>query len=198
MICLSDNFTWNRSFVKRKFWKEEAGKVNHFSQERDRNPHKTWFQGMVSDPHWARTNLFFKISKLASDSRGDLWLEDEASLSPVGSWLKQIVWRGHSCRTCLLLWTNSYCGLLGLETSFLEKIYSRVTLLRRKPWSLRPWMNAWRVPYEARTSVVGYASEGSALRSMWRSQGLQPVGAPPPSSSRSCVESLSPFNLFFR
>ena len=25
-------------------------------------------------------------------------------------------------------------------------------------------MNAWRVPYEAHTSVVGYASEGSALR----------------------------------
>ena len=37
-------------------------------------------------------------------------------------------------------------------------------------------MNAWRVPYEAQMSVVGYASEGSALRSMWRSHGLQPVG----------------------
>ena len=53
-----------------------------------------------------------------------------------------------------------------------------VTLLRRKPRlravthfgvqarALRPWMNAWRVPYEAHTSVVGYASEGSALRNM--------------------------------
>jgi hypothetical protein len=40
-------------------------------------------------------------------------------------------------------------------------------------------MNAWRVPYEAHGSVVGCASEGSALRSMWRSHGLQPVGAPP-------------------
>jgi hypothetical protein len=39
-------------------------------------------------------------------------------------------------------------------------------------------MNALRVPYEAHTSVVGFASEGSALRSMWRSHGLQPVGAP--------------------
>jgi hypothetical protein len=39
-------------------------------------------------------------------------------------------------------------------------------------------MNALRVPYEARTSAVGYASEGSALRSIRRSHGLQPVGAP--------------------
>jgi hypothetical protein len=39
-------------------------------------------------------------------------------------------------------------------------------------------MNALRVPYEAHTSVVGFASEGSALRSMWRSHGLQAVGAP--------------------
>jgi len=39
-------------------------------------------------------------------------------------------------------------------------------------------MNALRVPYKAHTSVVGFASEGSALRSMWRSHGLQPVGAP--------------------
>jgi len=37
-------------------------------------------------------------------------------------------------------------------------------------------MNAWRVPLEAQTSVVGYAPEGSARRSMWRSHGLQPVG----------------------
>jgi hypothetical protein len=49
-----------------------------------------------------------------------------------------------------------------------------ITLLRRKPRlraeahfgaqarSLRPWMNALRVPYEARKSAVGYASEGSA------------------------------------
>jgi hypothetical protein len=36
-------------------------------------------------------------------------------------------------------------------------------------------MNAWRVPYEAHMSVVGYASEGSALRKVWRSYGLQPV-----------------------
>ena len=60
------------------------------------------------------------------------------------------------------------------------KIELSFTLLRRKPRSLRPWMNALRVPYEARTSAVGYASEGSALRSMWRSNGLQPVGAPHP------------------
>jgi len=53
------------------------------------------------------------------------------------------------------------------------------TLLRRKPQSLRPWMNAWRVPYEAHTSVVGYASEDSALRSMWRSHELKSVEAPP-------------------
>ena len=39
-------------------------------------------------------------------------------------------------------------------------------------------MNALRVPHEAHTSAVGFASEGSALRSMWRSHGLQPVGAP--------------------
>ncbi len=39
-------------------------------------------------------------------------------------------------------------------------------------------MNAWRVPYEAHMRVVAYASEGSALQSMWRSLGLQPVGAP--------------------
>jgi len=39
-------------------------------------------------------------------------------------------------------------------------------------------MNALRAPYEAHTSEVGFASEGSALRSMWRSHGLQPVGAP--------------------
>jgi hypothetical protein len=52
------------------------------------------------------------------------------------------------------------------------------TLLRKNPRSSRPWMNVLRVPYEARTSVVGYASEGSALRSMWRSRGLQPVEAP--------------------
>jgi hypothetical protein len=38
----------------------------------------------------------------------------------------------------------------------------------------RPWLNAWRVPYEAHTSVVGYASEGSALRSMWRSHACVP------------------------
>ena len=49
----------------------------------------------------------------------------------------------------------------------------------QKGMVLRPWMNARRVPYEAHWSVVGYASEGSALRSMWRSRGLQPVGAPP-------------------
>jgi len=53
-----------------------------------------------------------------------------------------------------------------------------ITLLRRKERSLRPWMNAWREPYEAHKSVVGYASEGSALRSMWRSHGLRLVGAP--------------------
>jgi len=34
--------------------------------------------------------------------------------------------------------------------------------------SLRPWLNALRVPYEAHRSVVGFASEASALRSMWR------------------------------
>ena len=50
------------------------------------------------------------------------------------------------------------------------------TLLRKKPRYLRPWMNAWRVPYEAHMSVVGYASEGSALRSMWRTHWLQPGG----------------------
>jgi len=47
-------------------------------------------------------------------------------------------------------------------------------LLRRKPPSLRPWMNTWRVPYEAHTSVVGFASEGSALRSIWRSHACVP------------------------
>jgi hypothetical protein len=36
------------------------------------------------------------------------------------------------------------------------------TLLRRKPRSSRHLTNALRVPYEARTSAVGYASEGSA------------------------------------
>jgi hypothetical protein len=41
-----------------------------------------------------------------------------------------------------------------------EYLYS--TLLRKKLRSSRPWMNALRVPYEARTSAVGYASEGSA------------------------------------
>jgi len=87
------------------------------------------------------------------------------------------------------------------------------TLLRRKPRlravvyfgaqarCLRPWVNGRRVSYEAHTSAVGYASEGSAclrdlpkpaeawasrrreplrrrqaLRSMWRSHGPQPVG----------------------
>jgi hypothetical protein len=36
-------------------------------------------------------------------------------------------------------------------------------------------MNAWRVPYEAHTSVVRYASEGSALRrSMWRNYACLP------------------------
>ena len=34
--------------------------------------------------------------------------------------------------------------------------------LRRASTVLSAWMNAWRVPYEAHTSVVGYASEGSA------------------------------------
>jgi hypothetical protein len=53
-----------------------------------------------------------------------------------------------------------------------------LALLRRKPRSLRPWMDAWRVPYEAHTSVVGYASEGSTLQSMGRSHGLSPWGAP--------------------
>jgi len=51
-------------------------------------------------------------------------------------------------------------------------------------------MNAWRVPYEAHLSVVGYASEGSALRSMWRSDGLQPVGAPP--ARRTCLREVPP------
>ena len=36
------------------------------------------------------------------------------------------------------------------------------TLLRKNPRSLRPWINASRAPYEAHTSVVGCASEGSA------------------------------------
>jgi len=65
--------------------------------------------------------------------------------------------------------------VVGIE----EATRKNLTLLRRKARSLRPWMNAWRVPYEAHTSVVGYASEGSALRSMWRSHGLQPVGGAP-------------------
>jgi hypothetical protein len=38
----------------------------------------------------------------------------------------------------------------------------KFALLRRKPRSLRPWLNALRVPYEAYTSAVGCASEGSA------------------------------------
>jgi hypothetical protein len=40
----------------------------------------------------------------------------------------------------------------------------RFTLLRRKPWTLRPWMNVrGGNPSKLVTSVVGYASEGSAL-----------------------------------
>jgi len=39
-------------------------------------------------------------------------------------------------------------------------------------------MNAWRIPYEAHMSVVGYASEGSALRSMWRSHASVPKRLP--------------------
>jgi len=37
-------------------------------------------------------------------------------------------------------------------------------------------MNASRVPYEAHTSVVGYASEGSARRSLWSRNALQGAG----------------------
>jgi hypothetical protein len=37
-------------------------------------------------------------------------------------------------------------------------------------------MNAWRVPYEAHTSVVGYASEGSALEACGVATGFSPWG----------------------
>ena len=47
------------------------------------------------------------------------------------------------------------------------------TLLRRKPRSLRLWMNAERVPFEApkERSRVRF-SEGGTLRSVWRGHGL--------------------------
>jgi hypothetical protein len=48
----------------------------------------------------------------------------------------------------------------------------------QQAWSLRSWVNAWRVPYEARMSVVGYASEGSACLRAGTDFGVQAWGAP--------------------
>jgi hypothetical protein len=51
--------------------------------------------------------------------------------------------------------------------------------LTQKATIFETWMNPWRVPYEAHTSVVGYASEGSACmlnHTPARKHGLQPVG----------------------
>ena len=68
------------------------------------------------------------------------------------------------------------CGALRRAST----VFETVDAVGHSLW--RRTMNAWRVPYEAHTSVVGYASEGSALRSMWRNHRLQPVGAPLPLS----------------